>query len=424
MDDGEPVPARHDGMALVPGASDDELVLLRNHENLFDRFVGNPKDVPTYDSSVNQVERDGETVPVLCGGGVSGVVLKNGEYSHTVPLLGGTAFNCAGGPTPWGSWLTCEEMILTSQQLPDLKTPMQPHGYVFEVPAPHQGKASAVPIKDMGRFRHEAVAVDPATNAVYLTEDNGPTSGLYRFDPTDASGGVGSYESGGKLSMLKVAGTDNVNLTPSERGTSVSIEWVEIEDPDKEPSGLAEVTDPAEYFRPVKSGPYEQGEVQGGAQFGRLEGSWYYDGRIYFIDTSGGAAGAGSVWVLDISEQTLAVLYASPKELEADAIDNITVNHVNGTVVVCEDGGGVNVDDELVHGCRMLIVKPDGTVVSLAENNINLESSPKELPFVAAGDYRPSEWAGATFSPDGEILYANIQTPGVTFAISGPIHLL
>ena len=85
--------------------------------------------------------------------------------------LSGTMVNCAGGVTPSGSWLTSEE---TADGV--LNGRLQPHGYVFEEPAAANAECDAVPLTAMGRFAHEAVAVDPATGIVYLTEDAGTTS--------------------------------------------------------------------------------------------------------------------------------------------------------------------------------------------------------------------------------------------------------
>ncbi|MCY4656140.1 MAG: DUF839 domain-containing protein [Gammaproteobacteria bacterium] len=422
MADGSLIPKRHDGMAVVPGASENEYVLLRNHENWFDDKPFGGDGVPIYDSASNTIEMDegAGKVPVTLApsGGVTGLIFKDGVYQETVPLLTGTMVNCAGGPTPWGTWLTCEELVVRGDRVKGFPEALHDHGYVFEVPPPHLGNASAIPIKDMGLFRHEAVAIDPLTGYGYLTEDNGPNSGLYRFIPSDNSQQVGSLEKGGKLQMLKVRGESNTDLRDVRRGDSFELEWIPIENPDSDPDGVERVSLSNMFVG--KSGPYMEGEKKGGARFSRLEGCWHHDGIIYFVDTDSGPAGAGTLWILDTKIDKITVMFTSTGEMQADAIDNVGVNDRTGLIVVCEDGGGIrSEEDDSFIGSRMLVIKPDGSAVAFAENNLNLESLNESIP-AELGDYRSSEWAGATFSPDGQTLYANIQTPGVTFAITGP----
>ncbi|MYD43800.1 MAG: DUF839 domain-containing protein [Gammaproteobacteria bacterium] len=424
MSDGNAVPDRHDGMAVVPGALPNEVVLLRNHE----RYGGTPiagDKVPVYDEfsmPLSVARRLGSSLNMA--GGVTGVVLRDDEYAETVPLIGGTMINCAGGVTPWGTWLTCEETLLRGSNI-DLAEggSAKDHGYVFEVPPPHMGPASAVPIKDMGFFRHEAAAIDPNTGYGYLTEDNGPHSGFYRFIPHNLEGKLGSLDEGGALSMLKVKGMDNRNLTADIEGSAYDVEWIAIEDPDADPEILNSYGNGLENVGGQgKSGPFLQGEAQGAARFSRGEGIWEYDGRIYWIDTAGGPAGAGSVWLYDPTVERLVCIFASASEVEADAIDNIAIRPTDGMIILCEDGGGVQgPDGEFLIGARLLVSKQPGhDVIAFAENNTDLRNGVPGRSAIPANDYRTGEWAGATFSADGETLYANLQNPGITVAIRGP----
>ncbi len=418
MSDGTLTPDRHDGMAVVATSRslDGELVLIRNHERGASEpgnplpFIGDGL-APTYDDFTQEGVISG------IGGGTTTMTFRRGRLVDHRASLAGTLTNCAGGRTPWNSWLTCEEVTIRGTIIG-----AQDHGYVFEVPAPGLGMpASAVPIIDMGFMDHEAVAVDPATSFVYLTEDNGPNSGFYEFRPNDSSGQVGALEQGGELYMLKVVGQPLRDLRDVQAGDVFDIEWVRVEDPNADPEGFQP---PEEDFPPIegvgKSGPFLQGEAGGAAFFNRGEGCWYYRGLIYFVDTSGGAAEKGTVFAYEPVARRLSVLFVSPDALVADNPDNITVSP-NGGVLVCEDGGGVSDENgELTVGTRMLGIEPNGNVYVFAENNMIIESPLADRPFIEPDDYRSREWAGATFGPLGNLLFVNIQTPGVTFAITGP----
>lgn len=358
MSDGNPTPADHDGMAAFPHASDPSKVwLVRNHELSPDETPA-VIDAPMYDEGA--------------AGGATNLLfdVHDAQLVEHFASIAGTTRNCAGGPTPWNTWLTCEENFDAG--------PTKPHGYVFEVPADRPVSA-AVPLVDMGRFVHEAVAVDPQSGFVYETEDQA-TAGFYRFLPATPGG----LADGGRLQMLAIKDRSNYDTRTGQRvGIPLLATWVDINDPD--PAGA---TDPL--------AAYQQGFAQGGATFGRLEGAWYGDGSVYVVSTSGGDAGEGQVWEYRPRGKgggQLILTFESPDASVLDNPDNICVSP-GGGLVLCEDGDGT----EFLRG-----VTRRGKIFDLARNDANT-----------------SEVAGATFSPDGSTLFFNIQDPGVTLAITGP----
>jgi len=365
MANGLPTPGAHDGMAAFTG-NGHRIRLVRNHE----RGTGAPFSGVHYDPGA--------------AGGTTTLIFdtKEGSLLQTTDSLSGTIRNCAGGPTPWSSWMTCEETT-------DFTT--MPHGYVFDVPADEFG--DPVPIRDMGRFSHEALAVDPVSGFIYETEDAGGSSGFYRYVPHKRN----RPAEGGLLSMLKVARADLANLGASyPNGATFDVEWVPVESPDSDSATM-----PGNFV-------WAQGRAQGAATFARLEGCWYgNDKKIYVVSTSGGI-GQGRIWEYDPKAKTIMLLFQSPGAAILNAPDNITVSP-RGGLVLCEDGSG----EEFVHGLTV-----DGEIFQFAKNNVIIpEAQARNGIF---GSFTGSEFAGACYSPDGDWLFVNAQSPGITFAITGP----
>ncbi|CAN5446958.1 DUF839 domain-containing protein [soil metagenome] len=374
MTDGNVTPVMHDGMAAFM-QSNGKIRLVRNHENR---------------DAVNT--NTGAIVPAALAhdpGGHGGCVIlefdpANPPASPTaVPswvALGGTTVNCAGGPTPWGSWMTCEETTSVNSAN-GIK-----HGYIFEVPAATNAGSpvAAVPYVAMGRFAHEAVAIDPLTEWAYMTEDNGNNSGFYRFRPTAAR----NYTAG-TLEMAKIGAAEYNTKTGQTVGAPLAVTWVPVADPDATTVSC-----------------FEQGRLQGGARFSRGEGIWYnaVDKKMYFNCTDGGAASCGQVFAFDPATDTATLVYESPNAATLLKPDNITISP-EGNVWLIED-------PDRAQRSRIKGLADDGTLFPFAENNRSTTSP-------GGADYL-DEFAGGCFSPDGKWLFVNIQTPGVTLAITGP----
>jgi secreted PhoX family phosphatase len=406
LDDGTSLRGRHDGMGAFEGPNGN-VVLIRNHEiNAPGTPMGDP--ATAYDA---MAQGGTTTIEVTPTGDVVG--------SHT--SLNGTQMNCSGGRMPWGSWITCEETINGPDVGPDFtgasNIPLQQrHGFIFEVPV--EGSASGEPITKAGRFAHEAVSFDPVGGILYLTEDNfGFPSGFYRYIPATNPMETGMLDNAGTLQMLAVKGQPNLDLAAHQpRRATYEVEWVDIDDPD-----------PTFPFTPGQTAPTannaaivyvgNQGFAKGAAYFSRLEGSAYDDGVVYFCATQGGGPaeasfgpiadgygnGTGQIWAYRIDTETLQLLYESPGADTLDFPDNVTTSR-RGTLILCED----NVNDNYLRGLTR-----GGQLFDVALNRVvsRLNGAPRFN----------DEFAGTTFSPDGQTLFVNIQASrGMSFAIWGP----
>lgn len=372
--DGTAAPGRPDAMASF--AVGRNTVIAVNHELSRDDGAAVPQrdganDVATYDRALH--------------GGVSLITLSPtaAVMSHR-PALSGTARNCAGGPTPWGTWLTCEESEATVDGTP--------HGYVFEVD-PRNQRSSPTPYKAMGRFPHEAAAVDPKTSEVYLTEDNGGDALLYKFVPTDRSKRFGSLGRGGQLFAMGVPGVANLGEITTVGRPIAGVTWTPTPNPDNRPTPQ-DITN----LKAV----YADDSVTRGQ---KLEGAWFFGGMLTFVSSFNDSVSNptyrhdGQVFVLDPVKKTLTLVayvpvggLPAPNGESVSRPDNISVSRFGG-VVWCEDG-----DDPNCIGA----LDAAGTPICLARSR------------------KSGELTGVHFSPDGRWLFVNQQVEGRTLAISGP----
>ena len=391
MDDGLLTPGRPDGMGAFQGPKG-RIILVRNHENSPDEFENGAfgaNNELLHKADVSKFYELGKgELPGL--GGTTTMIYnpKSGIVEESYLSLAGTVRNCAGGITPWKSWLTCEESTVTVGSYSGKLE--KDHGYVFEVPASKKTKLfESKPIKEMGRFNHEAVAVDPRTSIVYLTEDRG--DGLfYRFIPDTP----GKLHMGGRLQALAIAGDkscDTRNWKGMEspkfpKNEALQVVWIDLE----------EIDSPEDDLR-------YRGYEQGAACFARGEGIWFGDGELYFACTNGGEISAGQVFRYKPGQNEgksnerdspgVLELFAEPNDKEIlKSCDNVAIAPW-GDLLLCEDN-----PHPFVVG-----ITPEGEFYKLAEN----------IGF-------RSEFAGGVFAPDGLTYFVNIQEAGLTLAITGP----
>ena len=392
--EGAPTPSAHDGTAVF-SAGRGRYKLIQNHE----LGAGSALGVPHVRGAVydpGALDAGGCTVITTDAHG------RNlGEYVG----IAGTSTNCAGGPTPWGTWLTCEETETKAGSSwsgnGKSGTYQKDHGYVFEVF--HDGRKVPAPIKALGRFAHEAVAIDAAQKHVFLSEDaSGPNGLFYRWTaPRGFRIGPGLAgrlrEVDGVLAAMQIILPDGsvlpdvAYLTSAQLGQPFAVRWKEVPDRD------AKVTSVRKQFK--------DGEVTRGKKF---EGV-YVVNSFAFSDGDLPADAVphdGMVWFYDYRAETIQLVNYFPHQaaaetgeaapyvdLQFDGPDNVTVTPW-GSLVLAEDGLGAS---------HVLSSVPGGATYAIARNMLN-----------------DSEFTGPTFSADGKVLFVNMQTPGYTFAITGP----
>lgn len=388
MADGLLVPGIPDGMAAFDGG-DGRVRLVCNHELRPDRVALHGSAFGPGFERLPRVARgllyDAGGSQPSCGGTTTLIYdPAAGRVERQWLSLAGTETNCAGGPTPWGSWLSCEESVSRRDTIH-----ARDHGYVFEVPAQADTLVAAVPLTALGRFNHEAAAVDPRSGVVYLSEDR-PEGLLYRLLPDRP----GELLAGGRLQALALrqwtaADTRNWRGAPQTLPLrqAMATHWIDLD----------EVQAPQDDLR-------LRGHQQGAARFARGEGLWWGRDELFLACTSGGAMQAGQVFRYRPS-----AFEGSPREVEAPGsievfvesrdpnalanCDNLTVAPW-GDLLLCED---------TQRHCALVGVTPQGALYPFADNA-----------------YNASELAGACFAPDGRTLFVNIQTSGLTLAIRGP----
>ncbi|MBA4052876.1 MAG: phosphatase, partial [Erythrobacter sp.] len=337
MDYGGTVPDRADGMGCFD-LGNGEIALVRNHELQ-----------PQHDAGGVIGKGYGKKDGVFVSGGTTTLVLdaETLAVKRQFRSLGGTIRNCSGGVTPWGSWLTCEEAP-TGPGQPRGEGLEQDHGWVFEVPATARGLVDAVPLKAMGRFNHEAAAVDPATGIVYLTEDR-DDSVLYRFLPTVP----GQLAKGGRLQAMVVEGladTRNWKSAAMPVGKPMRVSWVDLDD----------VEAPRDDLR-------QRAAAKGAALLARGEGLHMGVGRgqseVFACCTSGGAKQLGQIFKLTVGgagqPDMVELFFESESTEQFNYGDNLTVAP-SGHLIVCEDQYTA-VQENHIRG-----ITPDGRAYTIA----------------------------------------------------------
>lgn len=355
-----------DGGACLP-TDDGGWLYVSNSEN------PPPIDVPGGSELLAQLSA---TVPGMPLAGGVGVVRfgPDGSVVDAYRVLEGSQSNCAGGLTPWGTWLSCEEWEDTEGYAA---------GRVWEVDP--TGASAPVLRSSLGLFKHEMAACDPVRRQIYLSEDQ-PDGLLYRYTPPPGTWGSGAALDGGVLEAMSVAADGEVS-------------WLRVGD----------FMDPAAPTAPLRTA------VAGATPFDGGEGLLYDDGLVYLA-----TKGDDRVWVHDVEAQTMTVLYDSREHPTPvlSGVDNLAVSSAHD-LYVAEDGGNLEV----------CVISPERAVFPVARMTGPQHGfdNPTPIPF-------KSEVTGLALSPDGNRLYFNSQRgmgiaglpagpgPGITYEVTGPFR--
>lgn len=398
LHDGHQMGAQPDGMTCLPGA-DGNWVLLRNHELGDLGLLAALEATPWVRGPASAAKAFSQEVY----GGVSRLVLDPqglrealaGEQRPSVAIRGsnavlvGTDRNCAGGALDRDGrrgWVSCEESDRPG------------HGWAFLTYADDEVLTAAAPrcLRSWGRFLREGIAQDPNRGAIYMSEDHG-VGLLYRFVPRDARHPDGE----GELWALAIEGLSHTDphLThdpaarPHPPGATWDVQWVKIPDP------IA-----------ASKTCREQGAHAGATAFNRVEGIAFdaVQDRLYFVASTAGPAQAGQVFAYAPGDDRLVLIAQVEDRSKLSMPDNITIAPW-GDLVMAED----NYDRRGAHSQFVRGLRPDGSVYDILRNRDN-------DPHGTEGHPPGAEFAGCCFSPDGTILFVNVQGPhNVTLAMTG-----